>query len=85
MDSIVLEVYNNLGDVLRIVGKLDEEIACYDTCLQLQESDPRALTNLGAIYMEWNMVSLVASPFFVIQLIYRGCQSFSNSCFQFAK
>ncbi|MBA0668612.1 hypothetical protein Goklo_001504 [Gossypium klotzschianum] len=69
-DQRFLEAYNNLvgflnfcqiGNALKDVGRVDEAIQCYNQCLTLQPNHPQALTNLGNIYMEWNMVAAAAS------------------------
>ncbi|KAJ4845650.1 hypothetical protein Tsubulata_036225 [Turnera subulata] len=76
LDSGFLEAYNNLGNALKDDGKVDEAIQCYrifarlwliifllfvKQCLALKPRHPQALTNLGNIYMEWNMMSAAAS------------------------
>ncbi|KAE9455807.1 hypothetical protein C3L33_12291, partial [Rhododendron williamsianum] len=69
-DAGFLEAYNNLvgshylglsnGNALKDAGRVEEAIQCYRQCLALQPSHPQALTNLGNIYMEWNMMSAAA-------------------------
>eukprot|EP00249_Psilotum_nudum_P025054 c29361_g1_i4 orf=3656-5656(+) len=61
LDSTFLEAYNNLGNALKDVGKVEEAITCYQSCLALQPNHPQALTNLGNIYMEVNMINVAAS------------------------
>jgi predicted O-linked N-acetylglucosamine transferase (SPINDLY family) len=43
------EAYNNLGNVLRFMGRLDESLRAYETSLQLSPNDAKAHTNLGTV------------------------------------
>jgi protein O-GlcNAc transferase len=49
------------GNALKDAGRVEEAITCYQSCLALQSNHPQALTNLGNIYMEWNMVNVAAT------------------------
>ncbi|CAA6668192.1 unnamed protein product [Spirodela intermedia] len=61
-DSGFVEAYNNLvRNALKDSGRVEEAINCYRSCLALQPSHPQALTNLGNIYMEWNMMNAAYS------------------------
>ncbi|CAN4095950.1 unnamed protein product [Withania somnifera] len=53
-DAGFLEAYNNLGNALKDAGRVEEAIQYY------RPNHPQALTNLGNIYMEWNMMSAAA-------------------------
>jgi protein O-GlcNAc transferase len=50
-----------MGNALKDAGRVEEAINCYRSCLALQANHPQALTNLGNIYMEWNLISAAAS------------------------
>ncbi|XP_010239774.1 probable UDP-N-acetylglucosamine--peptide N-acetylglucosaminyltransferase SEC isoform X2 [Brachypodium distachyon] len=54
-DPRFVEAHNNMGNALKDAGRVEEAINCF------QANHPQALTNLGNIYMEWNMASAAAS------------------------
>ncbi|CAL5413958.1 unnamed protein product [Camellia sinensis] len=98
-DAAFLEAYNNLGNALKDAGRVEEAIPCYHVlcsakqCLALQPSHPQALTNLGNIYMEWNMMTAAAqfykatlsvttglsAPFNNLAIIYKQQGNYADS------
>ncbi|THG16613.1 hypothetical protein TEA_025965 [Camellia sinensis var. sinensis] len=84
-DAAFLEAYNNL------VGPL--VLCSAKQCLALQPSHPQALTNLGNIYMEWNMMTAAAqfykatlsvttglsAPFNNLAIIYKQQGNYADS------
>ncbi len=57
------EVYNNLGVVLKKMGKKDEAQTAYRTALGLKPDYPEALNNLGVVLME-KLMNDEARPLF---------------------
>lgn len=46
------DFYNNLGEILRTTGSIDEAEACLEKCLQINPRFAAAYNNLGEIYRE---------------------------------
>ncbi|XP_052182661.1 probable UDP-N-acetylglucosamine--peptide N-acetylglucosaminyltransferase SEC isoform X2 [Diospyros lotus] len=72
-DSGSLEAYNNLGNALKDVGRVDEAIQCY------HPSHPQALTTLGNIYMEWNMMAAAATYYKAVLAVTTGLSAPFNN------
>uniref|UniRef100_A0A803LZH9 protein O-GlcNAc transferase n=1 Tax=Chenopodium quinoa TaxID=63459 RepID=A0A803LZH9_CHEQI len=48
------------GNALKDAGRVEDAVQYYRQCLSLQPSHPQALTNLGNIYLEWNLIGTAA-------------------------
>ncbi|KAG6487594.1 hypothetical protein ZIOFF_056182 [Zingiber officinale] len=89
-DSTFIEAYNNLGNALKDAGHALKDTGHYRSCFALQPNHPQALSSLGNIYMDCNMMSVAASfykatlavttgisaPFNNLAIIYK--QQFTN-------
>ncbi|KAG6483325.1 hypothetical protein ZIOFF_059969 [Zingiber officinale] len=60
-DSTFIEAYNNLGNALKDAGHALKDAGHYRSCFALQPNHPQALSSLGNIYMDCNMMSVAAS------------------------
>ncbi|KAG6492745.1 hypothetical protein ZIOFF_047710 [Zingiber officinale] len=60
-DSTFIEAYNNLGNALKDAGHALKDVGHYRSCFALQPNHPQALSSLGSIYMDCNMMSVPAS------------------------
>ncbi|KAG6475987.1 hypothetical protein ZIOFF_065221 [Zingiber officinale] len=60
-DSTFIEAYNNLGNALKDAGHALKDVGHYRSSFALQPNHPQALSSLGNIYMDCNMMSVAAS------------------------
>ncbi|KAG6524152.1 hypothetical protein ZIOFF_014043 [Zingiber officinale] len=60
-DSTFIEAYNNLGNALKDAGHALKDAGHYRSSFALQPNPPQALSSLGNIYMDCNMMSVAAS------------------------
>ncbi|KAG6536341.1 hypothetical protein ZIOFF_001395 [Zingiber officinale] len=60
-DSTFIEAYNNLGNALKDAGHALKDAGHYRSCFALQPNHPQALSSLGSIYIDCNMMSVPAS------------------------
>ncbi|KAG6735922.1 hypothetical protein POTOM_061393 [Populus tomentosa] len=69
-----------LGNALKDVGRVDEAIQCYNVAMPFTTTKPPAsTTNLGNIYMEWNMSAAAASCYKATLAVTTGLSApFSN-------
>ncbi|XP_042423465.1 probable UDP-N-acetylglucosamine--peptide N-acetylglucosaminyltransferase SEC [Zingiber officinale] len=78
-DSTFIEAYNNLGNALKDVGHALKDAGHYRSCFALQPNHPQALSSLGSIYMDCNMMSVPTSFYKATLAVTTGISALFNN------